>query len=105
MRNRLLRTTLIGVLCAGSGCAGQEPTAIAIDQNAAQNWASQPVVSTFSLRVSSHSTARTEHYQVPPDFDSDVTLHPYTSPLGPCPQGGPGKVACSEMIPPSHYNR
>jgi hypothetical protein len=105
MRNRLVPAALIGALCASSGCATLEPAVIATDQNATQILAVQSVGSTLSPRVSSHSTATTEHYQVPPDFDSDAALHPYTSLLGPCPQGGPGKVACSDMISPSHYNR
>jgi hypothetical protein len=105
MRNRLFRPAMIGALCAASGCASPEPAAIATDQYGPQNLASQSVASTFSPRVSSQNTVQTEHYQVPPDFDSDVALHPYTSVLGPCPEGGPGKVVCSDMIPPSHYNR
>jgi hypothetical protein len=26
---------------------------------------------------------RSEHYEVPPDFDANVALHPYTSGMGP----------------------
>jgi hypothetical protein len=107
MRNRhLLRTiALIGALCAVSGCASQGPAAITMGPPAAQNPTSISVAGAFSLRVSSANTIRAEHYQVPPDFDNDVTLHPYTSGLGPCPHGGPGKLECSEVVPPSHYNR
>jgi hypothetical protein len=76
MRNRLSRAALIGALCAASGCASPEPAAIATDQNAPQNLAPQSVASTLSPRTSSHSTAGTEHYQAPPDFDSDAALHP-----------------------------
>jgi hypothetical protein len=39
-------------------------------------------------RVSSFGTVRTEHYQVPEDFDANIALHPYTSGIGPWP--GPG---------------
>jgi hypothetical protein len=41
----------------------------------------------------------------PPEFDNDAALHPYTSGLGPCLHGGPGKQVCSEVVPPSRYNR
>src|SRR5260370_34375341 len=34
-------------------------------------------------RVSSFGTIRTEHYELPPDFDANVPLHPYTSGIGP----------------------
>jgi hypothetical protein len=106
MRNRLFPAALIGVLCAASGCITQEPAAIAIDRDgASQNSAPSSLVGIFGLRASSQNSIRAEHYQVPSDFDNHVALHPYTSVLGPCPQGGPGKLACSEMIPPSHYNR
>ena len=106
MQNRcLFRAGLIDALCAVSACAPAVPAAIAIDQRAADQVPSQSIASTFSLRVSSESTVRAEHYEVPPDFDSDVAAHPYTSGLGPCPHGGPGKVNCSsDMVPPSHYN-
>jgi hypothetical protein len=105
MRNRrLLRTAaLIGALCAVSACAGQGPAAI--DRQSAQNPALVSVIGAFSLRVSSGDGRRSEHYEVPADFDSNVALHPYTSGLGPCPHGGPGKCVCSEVIPPSRYNR
>lgn len=104
MRNRLLRTALIGALCAASGCATPDPAATPIDQYASENSPPQSVASTFSLRVSSYSTAKTERYQVPPDFDGDLALHPYTSLLGPCPEGVLG-AHCVNTILPSHYNR
>jgi len=100
---RAAATLSVAVL---SGCASQGPGAIALDPPAAHNPASISVARTLSLRVSSENTVRSEHYEVPPDYDSNVALHPYTSGLGPCPQGGPGKLSCSsEVIPPSHHNR
>jgi hypothetical protein len=36
-------------------------------------------------RVSSFETVRTEHYQVPEDFDADNTMHPYKRGIGPRP--------------------
>jgi hypothetical protein len=53
-------------------------------------------------RVSSFAANRTEHYEVPADFDANVQLHPYTSGMGPWP--GPGNKGHIEK-PPSHYNR
>lgn len=42
-----------------------------------------------------------EHYQMPPDYDDNPAMHPYTSGLGPWP--GPGDKGRPEK-PPSHYN-
>jgi len=104
--NGLRRAAATLSLAVLSGCASQGPGAIALDPPAAHNPASISVARTFSLRVSSENAVRADHYEVPPHYDNDAALHPYTSGLGPCPQGGPGKLACSsEVIPPSHYNR
>jgi hypothetical protein len=40
------------------------------------------------------------HFQEPAGYDSNPLMHPYTSGIGPCPQGQ-GKTVCSEAIPPS----
>ena len=64
-----------------------------------------PYSSGLGPRASSQGTVRAEHYQVPPDYDQNVAMHPYTSGHGPCPQGGAGKVVCTDMIPSSHHNR
>ena len=49
------------------------------------------------------------HYRVPAGYDADVALHPYTSGLGPCPQGATPSQGChhptGHPIPPSHYDR
>jgi hypothetical protein len=45
---------------------------------------------------------RTEHYEVQPVFDTNVSLHPYTSGIGPWP--GPGTWMPLSKDP-SHYNR
>lgn len=103
MRNRLFRAALIGA-CAASGWATPEPAAIATDQNAAQGLASHSIASSFAPRQRSDNAVRTERYQDPADFDGDVALHPYTSLLGPCPEGVLG-ARCVNTILPSHYNR
>src|SRR5262249_51357642 len=41
----------------------------------------------YRARVSSFETLRTEHYEVPPDFDGNVPLYPYTSGIGPWTRG------------------
>jgi hypothetical protein len=48
-------------------------------------------------RVSSFGTVRAEHYEVQPDFDTNVSLHPYTSGVGPWP--------AARQEPPSHHYR
>ena len=106
MRNRhLLRiAALIGALLAASACTAPQQIPLTSEHLTPR----QPVsttASTFSLRVSSEHTVRADHYDVPPDYDNNIALHPYTSGLGPCPHGGPGKVNCSsDMLPASHYN-
>jgi hypothetical protein len=40
------------------------------------------------------------HFQEPPGYDSNPLMHPYTSGIGPCPQGQ-GKTVCADAIPPS----
>jgi hypothetical protein len=51
-------------------------------------------------RVSSFGTIRTEHYELPPDYDANVALHPYTSLLRPCLHGT--QIPCGTS--PSRYN-
>lgn len=69
------------------------------------NLAMHPYTSGVGPRASSNHMVKAEHYQVPPGYDSNVAMHPYTSATGPCPQGGSGKVVCTDMIPGSHHNR
>ncbi|HWB49751.1 MAG TPA: hypothetical protein VG651_11620 [Stellaceae bacterium] len=48
------------------------------------------------------------HYQVPAGYDSDTALHPYTSGIGPCPEGAEPETGCwrpTRRIMPSHYER
>jgi hypothetical protein len=53
-------------------------------------------------RVSSFGTIRTEHYEVSPDFDENIAMHPYTSGIGPWP--GPGTSGSPDK-PRSHHFR
>jgi hypothetical protein len=53
-------------------------------------------------RVSSFGTIKGEHYEVPPDFDANVALHPYTSGMGPWQGPGTWIPIAKER---SHYNR
>jgi hypothetical protein len=43
----------------------------------------------------------TQRYQVPSDFEANVSLHPYISGLGPCPHAPCGSA---RQEAPSHYN-
>jgi hypothetical protein len=69
------------------------------------NTALHPYSNGLGPRASSQGTVRAEHYQVPPGYDQNDAMHPYTSGHGPCPQGGAGKVVCTDMIPSSRHNR
>ncbi len=50
------------------------------------------------------------HFRVWPGYDADARLHPYTSNMGPCPEGFLGS-GCGDqptggrVISPSHYER
>jgi hypothetical protein len=44
-----------------------------------------------------------EHYQVPPGYDANPNMHPYTSGIGPSPAGWATFMAGSK--PPSHYDK
>jgi hypothetical protein len=56
-------------------------------------------------RVSSFGTIRTGHYEVPPGFDANVPLHPYTSGIGPRPGPGDKGTSMAGNKPPLHHNR
>lgn len=61
-----------------------------------------------SIPSESPTNTRNDHFRVWPGYDSDVALHPYTSNMGPCPEGilGSGcSPAHGEIIKPSHYER
>lgn len=49
------------------------------------------------------------HFTVPAGYDADAALHPYTSGLGPCPEGASPAQGCrhptGNPIPPSRYER
>jgi hypothetical protein len=55
-----------------------------------QSWYYDPYTSGHGPRPSSMHTMKAEHYKVPPGYDANVALHPYTSNFGPCPNGGTG---------------
>ena len=67
-----------------------------------------PYTSSLGPRASSWTTVRAPHFRVWPGYDSDLTLHAYTSAIGPCPEGQNGS-GCSpphgSIIAPSHYER
>jgi hypothetical protein len=49
-----------------------------------------------------------QHYKVPTGYDADVSLHPYTSGIGPCAEGASPSTGCkrpSILIAPSNYDR
>ena len=52
--------------------------------------------------------AKNYHYVVPPGYDADVALHPYTSGLGPCTEGAVPSTGCRHpkvLIQPSNYDQ
>jgi hypothetical protein len=68
----------------------------------------QPYARGSSPRPSSENRIPVSHFRVWLGYDSQVALHPYTSGLGPCPEGGSG-AGCEpwhgSLIKPSHYER
>jgi hypothetical protein len=65
-------------------------------------------LSSASIPREAPSGAGDRQFRVWPGYDSDVALHPYTSNMGPCPEGANGG-GCGpthgEIISPSHYER
>ena len=45
------------------------------------------------------------HYQVPPGYDANLNMHPYTSGIGPWPGPGTWGTFMAGSKPPSHYNK
>jgi hypothetical protein len=60
-------------------------------------------------RASSEQNIPAGHYKVPVGYDSNVSMHPYTSLIGPCPEGATPSQGCRHPtgtpITPSHYER
>jgi hypothetical protein len=67
---------------------------------------STPVIQLPSVNVLGYVPPT--HFQAPPGYDTDVSMHPYTSGIGPCPEGASPSQGChhdtGHPIPPSHYN-
>ncbi|HVH81246.1 MAG TPA: hypothetical protein VM782_17740 [Stellaceae bacterium] len=67
-----------------------------------------PYTSGIAGRPSSMNHIYTQHYRVPVGYDADVAMHPYTSNIGPCPEGAAPSQGCSHPtgtpIQPSHYD-
>ena len=67
-----------------------------------------PYTSGTSQHASSLNHIWSPHYQVPVGYDSNAALHPYTSGVGPCPEGAVPDTGCwrpTRRIQPSHYER
>jgi hypothetical protein len=67
-----------------------------------ESWYYSPYTDGHGPRPSSENNIKSEHFKVPVGYDADVTMHPYTSYYGPCPEGG--KDPCSRPAQ-SHYER
>ena len=85
------------VQIAAAATSDVVPNAIALQDRTLYAPDSQPYTSGFSTRGGSANTVRAPHFQVWAGYDSSVTLHPYTSNLGP----GTETV----RIQPSRYER
>jgi hypothetical protein len=67
-----------------------------------------PAMTLPDVVVPGGTTHNPGHYKVPAGYDSDVSLHPYTSGLGPCTEGAAPSTGCRHptiLIQPSHYER
>ena len=73
------------------------------------SWYYDPYVGGRGQKASSMDHIKSEHFVVPTGYDADVTMHPYTSLLGPCPEGANPSQGCRHPtgtpITPSHYER
>ena len=92
-------------------------TAIAVLAIASGSSAYAQIVTTPPSRALPDVTAQGQtapgrtapHYRVPPGYDADVAMHPYTSGLGPCTEGASPSQGCHHStgtpISPSHYEQ
>jgi hypothetical protein len=74
-----------------------------------EGWYYDPYTGGRGQKASSLNRIRSEPFLVPAGYDADVSLHPYTSGLGPCAEGSSPAQGCWQQtgnpIPPSHYER
>ncbi len=59
-------------------------------------------------RANSANRVNASRFEVWAGYDADVALHPYTSNVGPCPEGSLGTgcgQAAGSVIKPSHYEQ
>jgi hypothetical protein len=73
------------------------------------DWYYDPYVSGRAQRPSSLNNIPYQHFKVPVGYDSNMTMHPYTSGFGPCTMGASPSQGChhptGDPIPPSHYEQ
>ncbi len=73
------------------------------------SWYYDPYVTGRGQKASSLEHIPYQHFTVPVGYDKDVTMHPYTSLIGPCPEGASPSQGCrhdtGKPITPSHYER
>jgi hypothetical protein len=111
MNTALLGAALFGTLVFGA-VAEAAPSItlpeIGVSAAAPGNPSMMPYSSNVGPRVSSHNTIPYIHFDVPAGYDDNVAMHPYTSAISPCTEGGTGS-GCNrptgKIILPSHYNK
>jgi len=97
----------LGALAANADPVGRTNTAATPPQiSALPSSTPVPVIQLPPVNVPGYVPST--HYQVPPGYDADVAMHPYTSGLGPCTEGASPSQGChhdtGKPISPSHYN-
>jgi hypothetical protein len=74
-----------------------------------QAWYYDPYTSGRAQRPSSLNHIPFHHFKVPVGYDSDMTMHPYTSGFGPCTEGASPSQGCrhptGHPVMPSLYER
>jgi len=91
--------------------AGTTPSFITLPQVVVhpQSWYYNPYTHGHGQKASSLNEIPFSQFKVSVGYDADVTLHPYTSGLGPCTEGAQPAQGCrhptGNPIPPSHYER
>jgi hypothetical protein len=85
---------------ASTSAAGTVANGVSGSQPQGRGLAALPP-STATPPPNSVTLPENRRYQVPPDFEANVNLHPYTSGLGPCPHE---PCHSARQGAPSHYN-
>lgn len=93
---------------AALGSQSATPTLLTLPPVTAYPRKVEPHAPDLGPRAASVGALRVPHFRVWDGYDLDVALHPYTSRIGPCPEGSNGSGCgqpAGQVIKPSRYEQ